>query len=133
MTKELPTNKKDEQNWDEVLPKGDLEMIALNTMIPRKLSNAVSECTGWLQLASPRLRYTKQATVQYLLERGIQALHEDIENENNHASEIPENTSIYVVEDGKMINIIKAGKKEINFKDYETFANKHSGGYRYGR
>jgi hypothetical protein len=130
----LEINKSGEKDWEEIIPKGELELVSLNTMIPRKLSGQLSEATGWLQLASPRLRYTKQATVQYLLERGLQSLYEDIEKENKKDnSESEDRANIVIVGDNKMLNIIQSGKKEINFKDYEQFSNKHSGGYKWGR
>lgn len=126
----LPINGEKKKDWEEIIPKGELDLVSLNTLIPRKLSNNLAEATGWLQLASPRLRYTKQATVQYLLERGLQSLAEDIEKENEKHSE--ENPSIIIVGDKQTLNIIKKGKKEIDFKDYASFANNHNPGYRPG-
>jgi len=127
MSEKFPSNENESLDWEEILPKGDLELVSLNTMIPRKTSKALAEATGWLQLTSSGLRYTKQATVQYLLERGLQSLHEDIrkqdESESSHSEEAASN----------VLDLIKAGKREYNLKEYESFANKTTGGYKYNR
>jgi hypothetical protein len=134
MFKGLEINPSKKEGLEEVVPRGELELVSLNTLIPWKLSKALTEATGWLQLDNTRLRYTKQATVQYLLERGLQSLYEDIDRANKEYESEKEDDSITVhVSDSKMINIIQTGKKEINFRDYEQFANKHPGGYRFGR
>lgn len=127
-------NKGDNQTWEEIIPKGDLELVSLNTLIPRKTSKALTEATGWLQLTTTNLRYTKQATVQYLLERGLQALYEDIERQDKENQREPEEPqSIVFVTESKMLDMIKGGKREYNMKEYESFANKTLAGYRYNR
>lgn len=127
-------NKGDNQTWEEIIPKGDLELVSLNTLIPRKTSKALTEATGWLQLTTTNLRYTKQATVQYLLERGLQALYEDIERQDKENQREPEEPqSIVFVTESKMLDMIKGGKREYNMKEYESFANKTFGGYRHNR
>jgi hypothetical protein len=129
---DFEVSKKEEQrDWDEVLPLGEKSLVSLNTMIPRELSKRLGEATGWLQIESPRLRYTKQATIQYLLERGLESFYEDIKKQyDEDTSETP---SEVLADDSKVIDMIKSRKREINMKDYESFANKHSGGYRYNR
>jgi hypothetical protein len=128
------SEKKEKKKWDEVLPLGELELVSLNTMIPRKVSKSLREATGWLQLSSPNLRYTKQATVQYLLERGLQALYEDIEKaDQTQHEDSSESASIELAHDSKVIDLIQANRKGYDVKDYETFSNKHPGGYRFGR
>jgi hypothetical protein len=127
-------NKGDNQTWEEIIPKGDLELVSLNTLIPRKTSKALTEATGWLQLTTTNLRYTKQATVQYLLERGLQSLYEDIERQDKENQREPEEPqSIVFVTESKMLDMIKGGKREYNMKEYESFANKTLGGYKYNR
>jgi hypothetical protein len=125
------SEQKEEKDWEEVLPLGELELVSLNTMIPRKLSNALGQATGWLQLTSPNLRYTKQATVQILLERGLKSFFEDIEKADNEETE--ELPSEVLASDSKVIDIIKSRKRSIDPSEYESFANKHTDGYRYKR
>lgn len=125
------TDQDKEKDWEEVLPRGENELVSLNTMIPRKVNKALGQATGWLQLSSPNLRYTKQATVQVLLERGLKSLFEDIEKaDQEEPEELPREV---LADDSKVIDIIKSKRRSIDPSEYESFVNKHTDGYRYNR
>lgn len=75
------------EEWEEILPLSESELIALNTRISRSVSVAINHATGILQTASPRLKVTKQYTVQVLLERGLESLFEDFERQDHTTCE----------------------------------------------
>jgi hypothetical protein len=77
MTEQIPKKSITKEEWEEIIPKGELGTIALNTEIPRKLNDKILRAKVLLQTTSSHLVFTKKATVQILLERGLQSLYED--------------------------------------------------------
>jgi hypothetical protein len=76
-----------EKDWSEILPLSSTELVSLNTKIPRELSEKLYQAKGMLQTTNRLLDYTKQVTVQVLLERGYASLLEDWERQDREASE----------------------------------------------
>lgn len=75
------------EEWEEILPLGDLDLVALNTRIPRKMSKDIKKATGILQTTNQDLTYTKQATVKILLERALRDFFEEWERIDQKPSE----------------------------------------------
>jgi hypothetical protein len=124
-----------DRDWEEVLPRGDHELVALNTLIPRKMSERLGQAVGLLQTQSPRLRQTKQATVQHLLDNALNMLFEDWERQDRVPSVKAEETpSIEKAEDINVSEIIKQqSSKGYDLKTYTDIGNKPAPGYKPNR
>jgi hypothetical protein len=126
---EIKSNK--DRDWDEILPRGDHELVALNVLIPRKMSENIGQITGMLQTKSPRLRQTKQATVQQLLEQAIIEFFEEMKRQDREPIvEAEESASNEIAEDINVIDIIKKQRaKGIDPVEYAKFSNPAPTGY----
>lgn len=58
---------------------GELDMIALNTLIPRRTRERLNLVMGYEQAKRPGLRVSLQYTVNYLLERATQDYFDKLE------------------------------------------------------
>lgn len=82
MSEETKNKARFREDWEEILPPGEMDLVALNTRIKRNVSNAINHARGLLQTTDTRLTYTKQVTVEILIERGFQSLCEEFERQD---------------------------------------------------
>lgn len=80
-----------EKDWSEIVPPSSTELISLNTKIPRNISERINVATGMLQTTNRLLVYTKQVTVQVLLERGLEVLEKEWRRQDQPDAEENEN------------------------------------------
>lgn len=64
---------------EEILSQGELTLVALNTRVPRYVSKAINQATGFMQSEHTNLTYTKQATVIEILKRGLRDYFEELD------------------------------------------------------
>lgn len=85
MTEDKPRTLED---WEEVLPRGEHELVPLSTMIPRKISNDILKAKGILQTTSSKLVYTKKITVEILLEKGLEAVFSEYASQDHDTDKV---------------------------------------------
>lgn len=81
------------EEWNEVLPRGDQELVALSTLIPRKISNDLLKAKGILQTQTDKLVMTKRVTVEIVLERGLQSIFEDYASQDQDQTKVVKMTA----------------------------------------